>query len=601
MVDDTSGADVRSLLPWEVALRRAEGRSRILDLVEAPDAEARVQALAPLEVYQAIKAVGPADAVAVLGLLSREQTKTLLDLDVWRAGDLDVSDALTWFEAFRAAGLEALVRAARALDEEALSLLLRRRLLIALKQKDDASDQEPLPDWAVNTPDALMPIVETPDGRFYVAARTHDELDDEARDELDEEERKAILQLVAELYRDEEWDWAAGMLRAAMSDLSSSLTEDALRFRDARLEDLGFPPLERALEVYGPLDPGALAESPPAPYPALSEVLPAKYAEPLSRGLFHAAMSRLEDVELVRRIEGDLVPLANAALVADGAEPGAIEHLQDTLTRARGYIELALAHGTPPGPARVEAVAARLRANHVTVLFRVGYTLTLRAATRARALAANAAFEQHGLPMARLEEPERVALDALRAKRPRVSVALEPVIAALTAGEAPLGLGPAGDEGSRAFTAPEDLDAVEWLLSDLEGLAAALSARSAALGAISDAPANLPAEERTAQVFVDTMLARALLAAPPEPLPLEPAQLEAVAGRLERGRFPEAARREAARAVEAWFFDDAPDEGRAALARRIERGLEGLEGALGPLAGGPIDPRFVPGLLVRAG
>lgn len=584
MSNDAAG-EVASLLPWSRTLREADGRSRIRALVEAKDAVDRVQALAPLEAYQAIKAIGPHDAAGVLALLSERQTRALLDLDVWHAHELDVSDVLIWFEAFRAGGLDALVKAARALDGEALALVLRRRLHICFKPKDDSSDPDPLPDWAANPSEALQPLVETADGRFIVAARVEDE---ESEALVDDEERKAILQLVAELYRDEKWEFVAGILRSAMSDLSSSLHEDALRFRDARLEDLGFPPLVRALEIYGPLEADALKQGQAPVYPALEDRLPAVYAAPLTEGLFHAAMAELEDFDLVRRIEGDLVPLANAALVADGAEPGQVEHLQDTLSRARGYIELALAHGTPAGPERLEVATGRIAANHVSTLFRVGYTLTLKAATRARALAANAAFEQDGLPLARLEEGERVTLDALRAKRPRVSLALGPRLEAARSGGDPLGLGFAPQlEATRPFLSPEDLAAVEATLDDLEGLAAALEARAPALAEASLAEAQVPAEERTAGLFIGTCVARALLEVELGVAPLDGAQLRGLAGRARSGAAAEAA----VSATAAWF-----GAGQGAIRRRAAASVAGLVEAFG--ADASADPRFVEGLLV---
>ena len=68
------------------------------------------------------------------------------------------------------------------------------------------------------------------------------------------------------------------MLRAASSDLTSALEETAYRFRSARLEDLGFPPRERAMEIYGLEDPGPGASMPDAPVVDL--YMPTSYAPP---------------------------------------------------------------------------------------------------------------------------------------------------------------------------------------------------------------------------------------------------------------------------------------------------------------------------------
>jgi hypothetical protein len=583
---------VVDLRPWDLALRRAVSRPRALAALEADDARAAVQALGELEVYHAIKSIGAEDATPILALISVEQARTLFDLDVWHRAELDLADVLTWMAAFREAGIGALETAARALDPEALALLFRRRLLITLVPKEDASDPEPLPEWAAEPPDEILPLITTPDGRFIVAARAQDEeAEDEEDEPLDEEERKGVLRLVDELYRTEDFEWVAGLLRLASTDLSSNLHEDAQRFREGRMEDLGFPPLERALEVYGPLDPAVLADPAPLRYPRVEQSLPAAFAAPLSNGLFHAAMRRLDDPRAVSRIEGDLVPLANAALVADGAEPGQLDHLQDTLSRARGYIELALAHGTSAGQAeRLETAAQRLAQHHVTTLFRVGYTLTLRAAGRARALVRGGALAAEGDALGLLSDPERHALEALVAKRPRFSEALTPWAAALARGEDPQApLDEAQQHVTRAFEAPEELAAVEALLRDAEALAAVAPTLTLE-GADEALP---PPEERPAQLRLATAAAWALLGQTPGLRPLDADALADLADRLQPpGRFsPEAAA--AAQAEVAARFGAS-----LAVARRVTLGLAELAESLWPLVGAPVDPRFVAGVLV---
>ncbi len=590
----TTSTNVVAMLPWDQTLRRSANRSHVIKLLDAPNAEDLIQGLGPLEVYQAVKELGPHDASPVLGLMTTSQIKALLDIDVWHGHCLDISDTLIWLSAFRECGIDEFIRAARALDQEALSLLLIRRLHVTLTQRDDASEEAPVPEWVSNPPPELEPLVTTMDGRFIIAARLTDEWGQAEDVPVDEDERKAILQLVSDLYRDEDWAYIADMLRAAESDLASTLQEDALRFRDARMEDLGFPPLMRALQVYGLMNVDVLEKPSSTEYPLLDELLPARYAAAFAEGLFHEAMSQLERPQDVQRIEGDLVPLANSALVADGAELGALEELKDTLLRAKGYIELALAYGAEGTQEILEAAVHRLAHHHVTVLFRVGYTLTVKAATRARALAALDCFEQDGLPMGRLEESERISLDGLRAKRPRFCEALNPLSADLQAASAgpTWRLDPEAPEEPRAFAQASDLDAVNLMLGDLEGLSLAMHARRAELQTASAGDANLPTEERTAQVFVTTAAAHVLLGAAPAATPIKASQLGALAKLLAEDAF------EGAKVLDAvcgWF-----GTGEAAIARRVRIGLEDLAEVLRPLAGTPIDPRFLSGLLVQA-
>ena len=586
-----------SLLPWERTVRQAVARRRALELLDQKNADEAIRSLGEVEAYHAVKELGLDDAVPILAVLEPQQIQAMLDLDCWHGDRLDLADLLTWLATFREAGLEVLQRAVRTLDLEALALLLRRRLFVALAPEEESSDPEPIPDWLRDPPEELLPLVQTPDGRFVIAARVTDELAEDERERLDEEDRKWILRLVDDLYRDEDWEYVAGALRLASTDLSGPLEDDALRFREGRVEDLGFPPRDRALEIYGPLDPARLGAPPPAPWPALDQSLPARFVEPLDHGLFRAAMASLEDPALVRRIEGDLVPVANRVLVADGAEPGDLDALRGSLERMRGYLELALAEGVEPG-LRIETGARRLAEHHLADLFRIGHTLTLREAARARALARGGAFAAGADPLGLLPERERAVLEALLGTRPRFSEVLAPAAraAALSPAEAPAAIlastGWADAQGARPFAAPEDLAVLRAALGELEALAAALPELALPLSAVG--PEVLPPPpERHLDVWLTTAGARALSSAEgatERVSPLSPDELTALAGRAGTGGFAEEVVVAAAGRV----------GGGDAVARRVAAGLRQLGAALAPLgAASAVDPRFVEGVLRR--
>jgi hypothetical protein len=426
----------------------------------------------------------------------------------------------------------------------------------------------------MNPPYELEPLAETPDGRFIIAAKTED-----GGVAIDEEERKAILRLVEDLYRDDDdWEWIAGALRVAMNDAPIELEEDALRFRNGRLEDLGFPPLERAVLVYSPESPAVL-EKPFAPYPRTEQSLPALHASHLADGLFHQAMSLLDSNELVRRIEGDLVPLANEILVADGAEPGAIEGLRESLTRMRGYIEIGLGYGA--AQSLLETAVQRLKLQPVRTLFRVGYGVTLSLKTRAQKLLGLAPFAMM------LSDAERALLGALTLKRPRASRVVAPMLERD---------GIVLDEDQIADLIPWGpgvVAALERALDDLEGLADAYAKLD--VGSVPvEGVLEPPPEERTIELWLTTGAARALLGGRFELLPCEGSMLMELANRMtgDAGRF------DVERAILA--LPPLPDRAQAAAARRIRRGLDVLAENLSPLVGsGAIDPRFVGGVVRR--
>lgn len=574
--------------PWALTVQQANLRRQSLELLRDERADERIKALTEVEAYYAVKEIGLEDSLPVLALLEPHQVKAILDLEIWHHHQLEIADLLIWLRAFREAKSEQLSVAARCLDLEALALLFRRRLLVALKPKDDEDTGEDPPAWLQEPAEGILPLVDTPDGRFIIAARAVDEVDDGDSDRpVDEEERKAILELVDELYKDEDWEYIAGALRLASNDLSSTLEEDALRFRNARLEDLGFPPYERALEIYGLYDPAKLLHPPArSAAPILEEQLPALYAQALEGSLFDRAMASLGDDSLVRRIEGDLVPAANAILIADGREPGDLVGLKTSLLALRGYLEIALAHQAPPERA-VEIAAARLAGLHLSELFRAGYTVTVHLAARAKALTGKL----------KLDGAEQAVLEALSKRRPRYAPVLDKIAAGLARG---LGEGPALGAGldeaqvlapPRPFGSGAELEAARLWVESLEALAQALEAQGWKDGP--DVGVVIPPpQERSTQVLIATATAQLLLGHPFRPVALGAEALLDLADRVGPADAQALADLVAARLA------GQP----AALVQRGQVGAEALRQALLPLVGASeIDPRFLGIVLCRLG
>lgn len=570
-------ASVASLRPWAGRLRRADGRKRALFQLDDPKIAERVKALPALDVVLALKELGVNDSVSALALLSEEQTRALFDLEMWEGDHLASEEAILWLQGFQEAGPEALLSAAGSLDREALILLLRRRLRIGLKPKDDASDPIAAEGWMSSPPPELEPLVETPDGVYIIAARAVEEGEEEEAEPLDEEARKWILGFVEALYRREDWQDTTGLLRAAMDDLSSSLEEDAYRFSTGRKEDLGFPPLSRAIEVYAPLDPATLSAPKLPPSPALDRPLPALYAHSLSEGLLLSVLDSIDDPKLAERIEAELLAVGNKLLVADGVRVGQREATEAALAGMRGYIELAMAFDPEGGAAdpasRIALGLARLKERHLSELVRIGYTLSLRAKARARTLQGRS-----------LSSLDASVLEALSFRRPRFCPALDPWVQTGSAALDPAGLGL-----SRAFSAPEELAAVHAWIDELEALVAFVDARGLQASPAEALPA---APERTLDVLAATALARRMLGQAAEARALDGAELSDLADGI---ALKDGQPRFAPARVEA-ALSELPE----LLLPRAERWLCHLAEQLYPQVGSErVDARFVEGLLRR--
>lgn len=585
---DAQTAQIIGLVPWERTLHRARrldkalaaltGTARSGGLDSLEEARRELQKATPLEAYYALKSLGLDGSVGALDALTPEQSQTLMDIEGWRADVLEIPDVLSWLQAFRVAGHAALVKAARGLDVEGLATLFRRRLFIAHVPKEDRSDDEPLPEWLRNPSEAIEPIVQTPDGRFYVAARVIDERDELEEDGtlIEEEEREHVLGLLRELYLDEDWGWVAGVLRASLDDLGSALEEDAFRFRNGRMEDLGFPTRAEAMALFAPLDPAALGEAAPT-YGALEHVrLPQLHTEAWSGGDLERALRALP-ADRLERVEADLAALANQVLVAEGVDPGDLDGVREALERARAYIELGLGHGGGDG-------AERLGALHPNVPFRVGFGLTVALGHRARKLAEHPGWG--GLGFAALSSPERLALEALLGRRPRLDRSLEPRLAGGR-------LDPAASGELRAFAHAAEVEAVHGWLSELEALARGAEALRV-FAPVPDEVLPEAEEERDLDTRLATLAAWGLLG--------RTASLEALDGEalldlvdqagMGAGRF------ERAEAVAEALTARLGGPEAAAVKARVQAGLERLAGELFSLVGQTqLDPRFVEGVL----
>jgi hypothetical protein len=294
-------------------------RAELLALAPAP--EALVPKLPEAELCFTLKAVGLADGAWMLAHATPEQMVACVDLDAWRAGRPDPAALGAWIEALAEAGDEALLRGAHALDAELLTLLLRSRLEVAMRPAGDDGWQPP-------------EGARTLEGQFHLVAR-------DPRDDLAD-----VLRLLQLLLTRDYWTYFR-LLQAASWELESDLEEWALRWRGGRLQDLGFPPWEEAMEIYRHLRPSEWAAVPeqaralelePWRLPIWLPSLP--LADPSPHSLFRAIAALGEEER--RAAFHALVALANKVAVADGLELSDAESTPRAIEKAARFASLGL-------------------------------------------------------------------------------------------------------------------------------------------------------------------------------------------------------------------------------------------------------------------
>ena len=339
-------------LPAQVAVVcEAPVRDRSLLLELSPNPESLIPLLPEAEFCFTLKAVGLSDASWMIAYASSAQIVAGVDLDAWSGLAPDIDALEPWVATLAAAGEPALLRGTRSLDAEMLVRYLRERITVYLDPRDD--------DWQA------PPGAQTLDGQFYfMATRENDDI-------------AHIIQLFDVLFREDYWLYYR-LMQGSIWELDGDLEEWALRWRTGRLQDMGFPPWDEAMQIFGYLRPDARSEIPETRDPldtdawALPVWMPGLPAAHDSRHLVFRALADLDTSER-RGFFYSFVGVANAVAVAENMPLGDAETLPRALERAATVTSAALEFlAERNGRSAVEI----LRCMDLKRLFRVGINLS---------------------------------------------------------------------------------------------------------------------------------------------------------------------------------------------------------------------------------
>ncbi len=287
------------------------GRARMLELL--PEPEAVIPMIPEAELCFTVKAVGLDDASWILEHASADQLTACADLDAWNGLVPDLESMQVWLANFAEAGDDTLFRASHALDPEFWVRFLRDQILVHLKPNDDESWQPPEGGLTL-------------DGQFYfVPIRPDDDV-------------AALHTLLRVLFEKDYWLYFR-LLQGTIWELDNDLEEWALRWRTGRLEDLGFPSWDEAMQIYGFIRPEERGSLPEAPHtlevaewqlPVWIPQLPAP-AE-TQHSIFRAAAGL--DPEERRSFYYAFIALANKVAVADQLPLGDSETLPKAIDKS---------------------------------------------------------------------------------------------------------------------------------------------------------------------------------------------------------------------------------------------------------------------------
>lgn len=314
-------------------------RAEFLMLVDHPE---RVVPLLPeAELVHTILAGGMSEAAWLLEIATPEQRVACFDLDCWRAGELEVARARQWLDALIEAGRDTLVRGLQEIDLELLLLVLRSETEVRVIGRED----------------------DPPDGFFTADGMVYFRLPEDASAHRIHEIAHAAFAQAPEFY----WRIAQGMI----FELPSECQEYARRWRDRRLNDLGFPDREDAMRAYRPLAAEQVEDFGLVEYAGNSLQRAFDLPQQVGGTLLAEALASTDPARLPD-VLGQVLAVANWIAVADQLSLSESESIPQALRKAiagidRGLRELVRLRNQPPAE-----VLARTRPLD---LFRVGATL----------------------------------------------------------------------------------------------------------------------------------------------------------------------------------------------------------------------------------
>jgi len=367
---------------------------RLEFLLHAPQPLRLVRSLPDAELYMTVREVGPTDALPLIALASAEQLHHVIDLEGWRGDRFDGERAGAWVALMLEAGEPALRRFLRNADEELIALLAQRWFKVRqIEPEGHGHELHVLGQTETGDDGGLV----APDGAHTMSPTIP--------------EHAPAIRRIAQMLYVEQPELFRRALWTAVVELPSELEEQALHWRQSRLEEHGYPPWDEAIGVYSPPDrhpaPPPTFESESAAPRAVLRLLPA--GDRLA-----GAIARLPDGSQGRVLH-EILSVANRLLVADAADTGDPATHRESLRNAAGYVTIGLA---ARGSDADEDARSRLETTSVIQLFRAGYARAVELQDEARDLTRNGWAAAHPRALELLEPRARALLHGLLEPRP---------------------------------------------------------------------------------------------------------------------------------------------------------------------------------------
>jgi hypothetical protein len=379
-------------LPLVLQLR---GRDRMEAILSSDHPRELFQSLPEEEAYFTIKEIGEQDALPLLSLMSPAQCQYLLDLEIWRGYEIQRQNIEQWLPLLLSCDEEAVGRWLRSLDIDTLLLILKKTIRIHLKESEEIT-------FPPNGGRAYFTL----DGTYYIEVLTPSL----------QNQIERLLRILANSDLNLNWK----ILNQVNWEIEAELEERALHFREARLEDKGFPPMEEALSLYQHLNPNRLKkmlEQKEVHLPGIPEEPPFLSFPMVLKDqsmFFSLCLKELEEGPLMDRLKMELTYMANQVLVADQPETIDFSTIQRSLMKVGGYLSIGLEILSEGNAQRAREYIEQIP---LKLIFQVGFGASLELKWRAEKIW-QAWFLAKGNPLSSLGSPWEERVEGLLKKRP---------------------------------------------------------------------------------------------------------------------------------------------------------------------------------------
>ena len=390
-------------LPPEQALER---------ILSDPQPAALVHSFPESDFYFLVHDVGPEDALPLLALASDKQWDHILDLESWTRDRIEVHGVTRWLNLLLEADPGRFVRWFLKERLNFIEFYLFHNLEVRVREHD----QDPS-----EFGEGFFTLDQVYYVRFLKMASTSED------SAIGEEERKGFLMKFLQRLAEHDHLIFQDVLLEATHAIPAETEEEEYHWRNVRLAEKGFVPLDEAVGIYQAIQPADLNAQTPKFIPGAagfsSSTLPVP-AYPLREmepdNHFSRALARIGADHVLTHIQWEFANLCNQIIVADHRSIRDREQLRRIVAKACGYMSIGLERLKGEGEQEVDpgTSAALLTRYALISLFRLGFGAALEIKWQAERWLSTSWFAKAGLRLTFWGEQWMGVLGGILLKKP---------------------------------------------------------------------------------------------------------------------------------------------------------------------------------------